>query len=558
MTEKKRKSEGIWCTSCGRALPKDSVYCEFCGAEVEKEIGHERQKQWYSRLWNWAERKWKCSIGICLGAVLCLFFLFLVIPRGEEKKISGFLGYVKDNSLFLLDRKEKAQELTDYYLGDWKEREKARLPYDSSCVPVRSEDGKTLWYPEKIGDSSFSLMRRQYDSKKEQKLDSGVVSFQASGQYAVYEKNNTGLYIYGEKGKEKLSAGILSYQLSDSGDYVLWLEENEGNSSNLYGRNLSEKNGKDKEKILLDKNLSFLGASKDLRLILYKKEGDLWLLRDHSKKKRLIQDVSQVFLPEDEQNSLYFTREENGEEALYALNDIDTKEKLIDSEFQFLIHSKDDLLFYKASGETGEELRIAYRGNRASLDCDPNEKFQVFVSQDSAWYTAPPEAGLEPSLYRVSLRPNSFGKTEETAEMADVYCGVLEGEPLYLKNSRGQTGDLYLGEERVAYDVLAGSVKVTSEGNRAFCLSDYDTQAASGVLTEIGRGRTETVEENVSGYAMISDEELLYYTDYEPLRGRGTLNLKRGEKREIVDTDVWAAFTEESQGTGAMRQTQVR
>lgn len=33
-----QQADHIWCTSCGQILPKESVYCEFCGSRIEHEL----------------------------------------------------------------------------------------------------------------------------------------------------------------------------------------------------------------------------------------------------------------------------------------------------------------------------------------------------------------------------------------------------------------------------------------------------------------------------------------------------------------------------------------
>ncbi len=96
--------------------------------------------------------------------------------------------------------------------------------------------------------------------------------------------------------------------------------------------------------------------------ILYKKEGELWLLENHSEKKCLAQNVNQVFLSGQEEKTLFFTRQENEGESLYVLSGKqagnERTERLLDSEFLFLIHEEDGILTYKASGEAGEEIRL--------------------------------------------------------------------------------------------------------------------------------------------------------------------------------------------------------
>ena len=65
------------------------------------------------------------------------------------------------------------------------------------------------------------------------------------------------------------------------------------------------KKGQAAEEELLERDAEFLGASGDLTRILYKKEGELWLLENHSEKKCLAQNVNQVFLSGQKEKTLF-------------------------------------------------------------------------------------------------------------------------------------------------------------------------------------------------------------------------------------------------------------
>lgn len=597
----------IWCTSCGRRLPAGSVYCEFCGELVEEELSENRETDKrkmgesgpvvpfhetenrgeeegtlsQSAAESAASEERKRPLARLLGmkvirgagraahapagkrkiaaaaAVIaaCGAVLLIIAPRPAKTIPEGFTGYVKDNSLFFADKNGGSVELTDYYLDNWREREKARLPQDASCAPIRSEDGETIWYPEKIGAGSFTLMR--YNNRKKQRLDSGVVSFTAAGKTAVYEKNNEGLYWYKEDGKEKLSAGVSGYFLSRDGRQVLWLEENTDGTLDLYTAPPEGKTGGGEEKIRLERNISrILDVSETLYDVLYQKEGDIWLLRGLEEKIRLVRDAKEVFLPDTKTGSLFFTRQEEGEENLYSLG-TGEEERLLDRAFQFLIHGEDGVLTYKTAQDGEEELRLASEDGSSVLECSKEAAGSLRVFGGYAWYTDAGEPGEIPSLNRLSLSPEDFGDVETEAEEAELCCGFLEGEPLYLKNVNGNTGDLYLGAERIAYDVRIDSVTQKDGDGGAFCIGDYDAQAQSGSLLSISEYGAELIEENVSGYGA-APEGVYYFTDYEPQSGRGVLNFYRDGGLEEIETDVWGLYVPGCGAGGLMRQTDVR
>lgn len=556
------RTDRIWCTSCGQILPADAVYCEFCGARIEHEIekGPDDNKGSLRCLKRpgWKKAAAAGVIAAC-GLVLSAVWASGKQPVGPRP----LLGYIKDNSLFVLEENGTSRELSEACLRDWKNREQLRLPDAKSWIPSRSAGKENFWYPEQAGDGAFSLM--SFYNKEGRKADSSAVSVQTAGETAAYEKSNGGLYVYSKGKKQKLTAGVSSYQLSTEGDYVIWQEQHPDETMGLY-RAALDKKGKAAEKELLERDAQLLAASGDLESILYQKEGDIWLLENHSKKRCLAGNVNQVLLADAEEKTLFFTRKENEGESLYFLNGEKSgkngKEQLTDSEFLFSIHGEEGVLVYKAFGENGEEIRIAGEGIYAPLDCDPKQEISFSVSGGYGWYLASPEPGAGQSLYRVSLEGEQFGSIKEAAEQADRFCGQYSGTPFYLQNVREQTGDLYFGEEAVSYDVKAESVcpaeNRNGEETGVYFLSDYDLQAESGMLTEyFGEKRcAETVKDQVSGY-LASPEGLLYFTDYDPQRGRGTLNYYRKGTAETIDEDVWAAYIRNGDMAVLARQNQV-
>ena len=120
-----QQREHIWCTSCGRILPKDSVYCEFCGSRIERELekasaGGEKQpeKQKSDSAYRTAYRieyrdekggfgflrrlGWKkaAAAGMMAACGLVLSAAWVSGRQADEKSLP-LLGYIKDNSCLL-------------------------------------------------------------------------------------------------------------------------------------------------------------------------------------------------------------------------------------------------------------------------------------------------------------------------------------------------------------------------------------------------------------------------------------------------------------------------
>ena len=86
------------------------------------------------------------------------------------------------------------------------------------------------------------------------KADSSAVSVQTAGETAVYEKANSGLYLYAGGRKKKLTAGAASYQLSEKGDYLIWQEEHPDQTTGLYGVSLDKKGQAAEEMCIRDRS----------------------------------------------------------------------------------------------------------------------------------------------------------------------------------------------------------------------------------------------------------------------------------------------------------------
>ena len=125
----------IWCTSCGRILPADSVYCEFCGSRIEHEIEQisEDEKGGFCCLKHLGWKK-AAAAGVIAA---CGLVLSVVWASGRQagRDFQPVCGYIKDNSLFVLNENKTSMELSESCLRDWKNREQLRLPEAAEWLP---------------------------------------------------------------------------------------------------------------------------------------------------------------------------------------------------------------------------------------------------------------------------------------------------------------------------------------------------------------------------------------------------------------------------------------
>ena len=263
----------ITCPKCNKELTDDAMFCDECGAslteevvieeaveEVTEEVASTEEPQVESvskvsspvkgiklpKLPFDFDKKLVKSGAIAVAAVLVVVLLLSTILGSAGKQ--NYTFYIKDGEVFYSSiSKLKPWQVTDNLVdGDGVDNSDLRyLALYYSYLFQVSEDGKTVFFVDKIGDSDgFSLYYRAINKTKKEatKISGDVESYQLNekSNIVTYKKNDN-LYQYDMKESEKIANDVTSYYVSDDGKMMVYLDDED--------RAYFKKAGKDKEKM---------------------------------------------------------------------------------------------------------------------------------------------------------------------------------------------------------------------------------------------------------------------------------------------------------------------
>lgn len=583
--EKTDGEEKIYCPNCGLRIPVDSVYCEHCGAYVPDEdkmtadepkafaesgesVSVHKKIRLMAVLPGHKSVRFAAGLAGVICALLCLWFLSSFMQGSRETEVTERYFYVKDNSLYGRENGSsgEAEEYSAAFLEKWGSRSGGGLlssrvseassggkPADDSgnWLPVSSDSGEYLFYPEKLVKGSFNLMKMELRGKTAKTLDSGVTEFIPAGtEDVVYRKENGALYWYGGNRKRKLTKEALQYWIYAPEHTILWTEEAEG-VTDLYYEKLSGSS----EKVRLERNVQVLDVSTDRNSILVKKEDQVYLIRLQAKERpqMLADEVGQVAAADAKNGTFYLVRDVNRtpttsyrELYYYA----DGKEKLLTDDFQEFYYQNAETVIYKETQEGG--CFLAYGGVKAEMGREPALPGQVKLENGRLYFMSADSSAGEGgrpqyALCYVDLNHSKRGSVQEVDDGISELACISDGKAYYYKDTEGAVGDLYCDGVLTAYDVAIGTATAVP-GRGVLCIADYSAGKRRGTLLSAdGEGGTE-IAYDVSGYLAVSQEEVLLLSDYNFEKERGNLLRYDGNKVDTVDTDIWSLF-----GTGIGR-----
>ncbi len=239
--------------------------------------------------------KWLALIAIPAVALLLVFVivLALVLP-GFMKAPEPFL-YVADGELYYAEKLgKKGVEITEDLDSDG---------FDYYDAIQMSKDGKRLFYPDKPEGDEFTLYYRNPSKPKKDgvKVDSGVSRYAISekGDYVVYVKNDD-LYWSNLKKEEKIK-DTTSFALSKDGKELIY----KNSDGDLY----KQKFGKDEVKIENEVERVWF-VSEDLKTVYFEKNENLYKSVNGKDPVKIVDDVVDVVKVWDSGEAYYTVKGE--------------------------------------------------------------------------------------------------------------------------------------------------------------------------------------------------------------------------------------------------------
>lgn len=312
-----------YCHSCGAANAEKDAFCYNCGTAFDTVDTKEEKVHSF----KWKKQYIFLGIAVLLIGGIIIALAGFVLPKMSKKST---LVYLKDNELNFFQKKEP------YVVGDdvFENDENINLPKERVQF---SEDGKYVFYPQDYNnDAEYSLYRKKVNDKKteEIKIDNNVFAYKVLGdEKIIYIKDTEDrkLYVSDMNDKEKIASDVSWFRVSDDKKTVFWYTVDEDNEGTVYMQGIDGKT--DKTKIVSGMD-TLCDYTTDFKTIVYKKDDNLYILRDYGEKEKIASDCHDTYSDLNNKNTgIYYLVEGEGELGVSDL--IDDKYAESDSQMDY-------------------------------------------------------------------------------------------------------------------------------------------------------------------------------------------------------------------------------
>lgn len=585
----------VVCTNCGAVTGPDDSFCESCGSKMEpaapaKMFDLKSIPQKYLKL------------GIAAVAVILVVAILISLFSGGAK-VYNYALYIKDSELQYAEmpKGKDVVEVTSKLADDISDYSLVNSSYYLGMYIKLSEDGKKLFYPDKLDDGYTLYYRLINNPKKEPvKLESNMedgYSVNDKGTLVTYIKDGK-LYQHNLTEKTKIASDVSSYRVSADGKTLLYLvwEEDE-DAGDLY----LKKGSKDATK-LASQVTGINYVSDDFKTILFTKNDSMYLKSGSKDVVKVASDVYRV-LCVYEDGSFYYTQADEEEITYWDLINDDyatpddwyyesykewMKESTIDLDLYTLyyyngkesstvsknvteIHDysvdepvvvcavmdSDDLpsvslteyindgisLYDELEEYMDENSAIKIAAESTVGDLSLRDVYGFLLSDDGTTLYIASEYDDEDyivTLTKLTLNGVDVKKAEKLDE--DVYYNyfkLVNGDSIvYFKDVDSREGELYLDGTKIDDDVYVYSVKYNTETDNVYYIVDWDSDDEMGTLKYFTGKKATTVKDDVHIFYFTPEGEALFLYDYSNYNGE--LWIQNGKKVTKLDDDVLA------------------
>ncbi|MCI8417932.1 MAG: zinc ribbon domain-containing protein [Lachnospiraceae bacterium] len=567
--------EIIFCPNCGQKTSTEFAFCQNCGASITNSLVPTDTKVKPKKP---IPKKAFLFGGIGLVAVLLLVFIASLFLKGGGDKPYGL--YLRDGEVFYseLSKKEPLEITSKLANGEYvSDAEMAYAADTLGSYITFSEDGKRIFYPDRLGSDSdgITLYCRNMKKPKQEpiRIDSDVMLYTVNqaGNCVTYLKGYDGiLYQHNLEEKEKIASDVMSFQVSEDGKKIGYYNED-----GYY----IWRAGKDTNKLASDIS-SLVYVSEDISVIYYIKEGGLYRQADDgSDKEKIASDVSRVVTVYDS-GEIYYTKAENTQKPLmdYVEDDMAASDSIMleperpeypsywdfettdeynaavkQYELAYQVYEQDKQVYQEKvqRDRMREELNqmtmdetayllYFYNGTEESLVTDGlSDEYDVTYAADSPVLTLP--------VYNQSETPQiKLSKLENTYQVYD-----LVQEALYSVSER------YLAvknELTVIDQIQAQAFRITPAGDAVYFLDEvaedgygdlYKMEISSKSINSPSLYDSEVYN---SSLYFVSGDKLIYYKNVDNDSRKGDLFLDQKE----IDYDVSLYSVSYSEDSGSL------
>lgn len=581
--------ETIFCPNCGKQTSTEFAFCQSCGASITETPAEEQPAA------APAEKKKlpKKAImfgGIGVAVIAVLILVISLFSGGGGKGENNYALYLKDSEIFFTDLKKdsEAWQLTSRLVDtdDVDDEDLADAGYQLGLYTYMSEDGKYIFFPDKIGDDDdgFNLYYREVAKPDAEavKIDSDVQSYTVNDSatlvtYLKGEEGNLYQYKIGEDSKDKIASEVRGFEVSDDGKKIGYI-----NSENSIYLKYADK---EKEKIASDvSTLEYV--TEDFTTVYYIKDGSLYKQVEGADKVKIASDVYDVIKIYDSGEIYYLTSEAEEISLMdYVTDDMkDADASIAEPSYPNYPSSPsrpswwnyDTDAEYDAAYEAYEEAYEAWQA-----ECD-RMKTEYYAARE-AYYAKLSRDELREDLEEETLDQSSYSLcfyngTEEVV-ITDAFVGgyYYDSSYTYASNAPVIAYEAYnqsnlekvkLSEVESIYDIEnmveaalfssseryiavkgtatvieqekeATNFRINSAGTEVYYIDDIPNEKNYGELYRISIadgvvGKAEVYDSDVyTGYCyFVNETDLKYFKDYKD--GKGELYINKNK----IDYDV--------------------
>lgn len=569
--------ETIFCPNCGKQTSTEFAFCQSCGASITDAPAGKKPAA------APAEKKKLPKKAIMFGgigvAVVAVLILAISLFGGGKAK-NDFTLYLKDSEIFFSDLKKdsEAWQLTSRLIGT-EDVDDDFLAYAANTLGsyiCTSEDGKYIFFPDKIGDDDdgVNLYYRELGNPEAEavKIDSDILSYtvNTSATIVTYVKGEEGnLYQYklAEDSKEKVASEVGGFVVSDDGTKIGYINS----EGSLYVKYAD----KDKEKIASEVS-SLVYLTDDFKTVYYTKEGSLYKQVEGEDRVKIASDVYNV-IKIYETGEIYYLTNENGEISLmdYVTDDMkDADISITEPNYPDYPSSPirpswwdyDTDAEYDAAYEAYEDAYEAWEAECDRMETEyyaAREAYYAKLSRDELREDLEEET-LEQSTYSLCFYNGTEATVITDAFVGDYYYNYTYASdaPVIIYEAYNQSSlkKVKLSEVESIYDIEemveaalfsssekyiavkttativeqkkeARNFRINSAGTVVYYIDDIPDEKSYGELYRISItngtvGKAEVYDSDVyTGYCYFAgDDKFEYYKDYKDSKGELYVN----------------------------------
>ena len=547
----------IFCPNCGKQTSTEFAFCQSCGASVTEPPTEEQPAAVPT------EKKKLPKKAIMFGgigvAVVAVLILVISLFFGGAKAENNYALYLKDSEIFFTDLKKdsKAWQLTSRLVGtdEVDDKDLADAGYRLGLYTYMSEDGKYIFFPDKVGDKEdgFNLYYKEVAKPDMEaiKVDSDIRSYtvNTSATLITYLKGEEGnLYQYkiGEDSKEKIASEVKGFEVSDDGKKIGYI-----NSENSIYLKYADK---EKEKIASDVS-TLEHVTEDFSAVYYIKDGSLYkqveVEVEGEDKVKITSDVYDVIKIYDS-GEIYYLKSEAEEISLmnYVTDDMkDADASISEPSYPDYPNSPSRPSWWDY--DTAAEYDAAYAAYEDAYEaweaeCDRIET--EYYAAREAYYAKQSRDELRENLAEKTLEQSSYSLcfyngTEEVV-ITDTFVGGDYSKYTYASEAPVISYEAYNQSslEKVKLSEVESVYDIESMVKAALFSSSERYIAVKGTATVVEQ------EKEATNFRIKSSGTIVYYIDDIPEeKNYGELyhiSIKNGVvgKAEVYDSDVYTGY----------------